>query len=319
MLKKLLLICIILVLVVIAVGCVLEDNPSVPDSMSKLNNFFYEDSDEYIGTEIVFAQAGDATVFSDTALNYNLTDLKKQLPQDETYFVTYEPQITDYRIVSDFGFDMDGYSLWNDGRRYYVSQGEDKAKSLLIDQYGCFLYNTGIAETVFEMPLTDKECFEIAKSFLEENGLFSERLGTKWFTNETILYSESQGERKITTGINFLVDNALGNAGILVEVNGNGEVVSVVYKVREYKKSQRVGLISLEEAVTRFEKGKASIELENTSAKLDFEKVSVKYWSLETDPDNLMVQPVYVFEGKSTTSTGETEPFTIVVQANKVK
>ena len=58
------------------------------------------------------------------------------------------------------------------------------------------------------------------------------------------------------------------------------------------------------------------VAVENPSVALEFETVSIKYWAQERNGDNLFVQPVYYFEGTSTMVNGETEHFTITVQAN---
>ncbi len=281
--------------------------------------FFYGDDnvEEYFGQEIEFSQMPGATVTSDTNLEYNVDELNSQLPKNTKYSVLYNPILTDYKIVSQFGFNIDDYSLWNDGRRSYSADGPDKEKWLIIDKYGSFSYTTGVGSTNFEMPLSDKECYNIAKKYLQEQGLYSKRLGKEISYNKTELYSLSEGSKITAVGINFLVDNTYGNARIMVEVNGNGEVTSVTYNLREYAGNKTVKLISVQEAIERFKEGKAYIDVENPSSNLKFEKVTVQYWGQERHEDNLFVQPVYYFEGTSTTTGGKTEPFSITVQANK--
>ncbi len=281
--------------------------------------FFMGDNNiaECFGQEIEFPQMTDVNIDSNTNLVYDIDELSSQLPKNKTYSVSYNPILTDYKIVSQFGFDINNYSLWDDGRRSYSADGPDKEKWLIIDKYGSFSYTTGVGSATFEMPIDDKECYNIAKKYLQEQGLYSKRLGKDVTYNKTELYSLSEGTKITAVGVNFLVDNTYGNARIMVEINGNGEVISVTNSVREYSDSKKVKLISVKEAIERFKEGKAFIEVENPSSNLKFEKVSVKYWGQERHEDNLLVQPVYCFEGTSTTTDGKTEPFSIAVQANR--
>jgi len=54
--------------------------------------------------------------------------------------------------------------------------------------------------------------------------------------------------------------------------------------------------------------------MNSPSEKLLIEDVSISYWS--ESMNNAVLQPVYVFTGKSITIDGETEDFNITVQAN---
>ncbi len=276
-----------------------------------------DDNVDCFGQEIEFSQPADATIYSNTNIVYDIDELSSQLPKNTTYSVSYNPILTDYKIVSQFGFNIDEYSLWDDGRRSYSAHGPDKEKKLTIDKYGCFSYKTGVGSATFEMPIDDKECYNIAKKYLQEQGLYSKRLGKDVTYNKTELYSLSEGTKVTAVGVNFLVDNTYGNARIMVEINGNGEVTSVTNSVREYSDSKKIKLISVKEAIERFKEGKAYVEVENPSSNLKFDNVSVKYWSQERHEDNLFVQPIYYFEGTSTTTDGKTEPFSIAVQANR--
>jgi len=49
------------------------------------------------------------------------------------------------------------------------------------------------------------------------------------------------------------------------------------------------------------------------------QRVSLAYWSESNNPNNLIMQPIYVFSGTSTTYENKEEPFNILVQANKIK
>ena len=275
-----------------------------------------------IGSEINFPTAADETIFASTKIDFDAEKLNAQIGENSA-FVYVNPKLTDYKIVSDFGFDINDYTLHDDGTRLYNSNGvggEDKF--LYIDQFGCFSYKTGVEHTSREITLTEKECFKIAKQYLKKYGLFSNRIGQKWSTNESTTTSKSGGTIKLTIGINFFPKqkdglDIGGNSRINVEINANGEVCYVTYNFREYEKKEKVKLISMEEAFERFKEGKAFIEVENPSSKLVFEKVSLAYWTQDRNLENLVMQPVYVFQGVSYTKTGEVENFSITVQANK--
>lgn len=303
--KKTIIICVSLLVVIGVVAIVALNNES------DISN---------IGYEIEFAADDDETVLSETTLIYNLDQLKPKIHQ-QTSFIYLNPKLTDYTIVSKLGFDVSDYSVMNDGSRFY---GDGANEYMIIDQFGCFSYDSGAHSDGDSMALTEGECLDIAKEFLNKYGLFSERLGTKWSTNERISYSESEGEKLLGIGINFFPAetdglSTGGNARVTVYINANGEVEEVSYNLREYTDKQNVELISLEEAIKRFEQGKAFIEVENPSEKLVFENVTLGYWSQERNTDNLVVQPVYILQGTSITTTGESEPFTITIQANKFK
>ena len=103
-----------------------------------------------------------------------------------------------------------------------------------------------------------------------------------------------------------------------MRVNGNGEIVDVYYRWREYKRKIKADLISIEDALKRIDEQKAYISMENASKELRFESVSVHYWAEAIDVGIKVMLPVYVFEGESTTQDGSVEDFSITVQANKL-
>lgn len=277
-----------------------------------------------IGYEINFPIAADQAILTSTKFDFNNNMLEGQIDKDSA-FVYQNPKLTDYKIVSDFGFDINDYSLHEDGTRFYKSNGVGQEEKLLkIDQFGCFSYKTGVDHTSREITLTEKECFKIAKQYLEKYGLFSDRIGETWSTNETTTTSKSGGTIKLTIGINFFPKqkdglHIGGNSRINVEINANGEVCYVTYNFREYEKKEKVKLISVEEAFDRFKEGRAFIEVENPSSQLIFQRVSLAYWTQDRNLENLVMQPVYIFQGTSFTTTGEAEEFSITVQANKLK
>ena len=282
---------------------------------------FYNKQSKITGYEIEFSTFAYETIFKDTKLKYDKYALKEQIGQNSA-FIYLNPKLTDYQIVSDFGFDVNDYKLYEDGTRFYKLKGAGgEDKSLKIDPFGCFSYKPGVKSAGGrEITLTEKDCMKIAKQYLEKYGLFSKRIGRTWSSNESGTTSKNRYV-KTSIGINFFPEQmdglAIGgNSRISVEINANEEVSRVTYSWREYEKRENVKLISIEEALDRFRKGKAFIEVESPSGQLNFEKVTLAYWTQDRNMENLMMQPIYVFQGTSITTTGETEGFSITVQAN---
>lgn len=275
-----------------------------------------------LGCEIDFPTTQNTKPESNTKFNFDADKLEAQIAKDSA-FIYQNPKLTDYKIVSDFGFDINDYKLRDDGTRVYKSKGvggEDKF--LDIDQFGCFSYKTGVEHTSREITLTEKECYKIAKEYLEKYGLFSSIIGKTWSTSESTTTSKSEGTTKLTIGISFYPKqkdglDIGGNSQIYVEINANGEVCYVTYYFREYEDKKTVKLISMQEALNRFKEGKAFVQMENTPSELIFENVSLAYWTQDRNLDNIVMQPVYVFSGTSITATGETKEFSVTVQANK--
>lgn len=303
--KKIIIICLIILISLIGVAY-----------------FLCFDSNDYYPIE--FPTYPEPTVFDNTELVYNIETLESQIISED-YYVYTNPKLTDYSIVEKFGFDINNYRLTDDGEeRIYEAEGRDEKKTLWIDKFGCFSYSTGISTPYMNMPFTAEECNKIAKDFLKKYGLYSDRIGTRRSVNESWDYpnpslgvDEKHGTL-LTIDINFIPEDTdgRGTGKVLVEVNANGEIVHVLYNLREYDSMQQTDLISLKKAMERFEKGNAFIEVENPSKKLIFENAKLSYYSQESDKENLLMQPVYVFTGTSETFEGEKESFAITVQAN---
>lgn len=81
------------------------------------------------GHEIEFSVSADETIFKKTKLKYDKDALKAQIGQDSA-FIYLNPKLTDYQIVSDFGFDVNDYILYEDGTRFYKSEGAGGEKNL---------------------------------------------------------------------------------------------------------------------------------------------------------------------------------------------
>ena len=118
-----------------------------------------------IGYEINFPIAADEAILTSTKFDFNTNIIDAQIDENSA-FVYQNPKLTDYQIVSDFGFNINDYTLHDDGTRFYKSNGVGEEEKLLkIDQFGCFSYKTGVEHTSREITLTEKECFIIAKQY----------------------------------------------------------------------------------------------------------------------------------------------------------
>lgn len=280
-----------------------------------LNNVFNSKKKPYYS--INFPTALDSSISSDTELVYDIKQLQTQIT-DEEYYVYSNPKLADYSIVEKFGFDVDNYRLTQDGEeRIYEAEGGDGKKDLWIDEFGCFTYHSGIPSPDIDMKLSVEECNKIAIDFLKKYGLYPNEILPTRSVNEAWNHT-SEGSELLRIGINFYpkIADGKGTGKILVEINAKGEVVYVLYNLREYDSKQKTDLISLKKAIERFEKGNAYIEIENPSKKLYFENVTLTYYSQNFSKENLLMQPVYVFTGTSETVDGQTEPFAVTVQAN---
>lgn len=267
-------------------------------------------------------EGGDMTVLNTTVRSADVESLEKQV-SSMTGYIYCDPVITDYKIVEKFGFDIGKYhypafGTFEEPRLY----GDINERHIEIDKYGSFIYKTGVEDTWFDIQLSDAECMSIAKQWLKENGLLNMNIDPYWTKGESMV--TTNGETVViakTIVFHPLTDDGCGiygNSRVSVRVNGNGEIVDVYYRWREYKRKIKADLISIEDALKRIDEQKAYISMENASKELRFESVSVHYWAEAIDVGIKVMLPVYVFEGESTTQDGSVEDFSITVQANKL-
>lgn len=276
---------------------------------------FHFNSEQKAYHPIRFPVALDSPISNNTELVYNVEYLEEQITSED-YYVYTNPKLTDYSIVEKFGFNINNYSLTNDGEeRFYEMDGRDDKKTLWIDKFGCFIYDPGVSSPSIDMKLSAKECNKIAVDFLKNYGLYSDEISHQRSVNESWNHT-SKGSKLLGLGINFYLKKRGGTGKILVKINAKGEVVYVMYNLREYDSKQQTDLISIEDAIKRFKEGNAFIEVENPSKKLSIESVELSYYSQDSNEKNLLMQPVYIFSGTSKTYDGKTEPFAITVQAN---
>lgn len=282
-------------------------------------------NDELIGSEISFPESAGSFSLSNADIECDLDSLTSGVSEKKAY-VYIAPDYTDYSIVEKFGFDKNDFTEKEEGRRYYKTQGRDKAKQINIDKYGVFTYETGIGRTGFEMTLTEKECVNISQNFLKEYGLWGSDMSKTCSFNETYGYTSTPNgevEKLVGRDVNFFFEKdsipVSGNARITVSLNGNGEVTGVIYNYREYLQKSEQPLISVEQAVNTMKTGKAYVDLDSSIGSVDITSVEISYWTDTRSDNTLIMQPVYNFIAKVKSEDNETNDLIITVQANRIE
>jgi len=268
--------------------------------------------------EIMFPVELPPSISESTVIEYDDSALEAKL-KGEVAYIYCNTKITDYSIVKKLGFSIANYNYDKlfERRCYKIGSGENEAR-LQIDAYGCFFYSSKAPDTSFDLPFTDEELYRIAKEFLQKYDLWSDNFSSHSFGGNTILSSAESSKvvtRKVYFHQQFNGKTHESSGTVSVEINGNGEVTTVNYKIMQYNTKVPVNRISLEDAIQNIKvPDKAYVVMNSPSDKLLIEDVSISYWS--ESMNNAVLQPVYVFTGKSITSDGETEDFSITVQAN---
>ena len=280
------------------------------------------DSKDYFGQKIEFQNSIDGTLDPDAELKFDVAKLTSQLPADKTYYVSETPVLTDYAIVSKLEFNKEKFEVSDNNQRTYITKENGVEKWLKIDRYGKFTYKSGIKATSSEIKLSDRECYDTAKQFLQNNGLFIEEFGAgaSVETAEST-YSESEGNKITAKCVIFAVEDGYSRSTATVNINAEGEVISATYNVKKFKNHHKIKLITLQEAVEQVKRNNALINVGMATkySELDFEKVSVGHYEQADENGGIIVQPVYIFEGTVIATDGETAKFQITVQANKYK
>lgn len=259
------------------------------------------------GTEIVFDSA--VKPGADTKYVYDSKMLESSLLCENYGLVYYEPVTDDYSVAATLGFDENTF-VEDAGMRVY-SDAESGAK-LKIDRYGQFTYTLGKrAKTGIS---SNEEYYQYIRDILKESKLLIGFTG-EWSSSGNLIQNDNGDSVSITSltvDTNYCTD---GNVTAAVDTNGN--VSEIEYRVFRYSKSQKADLISINAAIKRIKAGKAQFIAENTSARLEFENVALRYYPWQTADGDRIMQPVYEFLGTSVLPSGETETFTAIVQANK--
>ncbi len=268
--------------------------------------------------EIMFPVELPPSISESTVIEYDASALEAKL-KGEVAYIYCNPTKTDYSIVEKFGFNISNYDVLSERRWYKIGSGENEAR-LEIDAYGCFYYSSKAPDTSFDLPFTDEELYRIAKEFLQKYDLWSDNFSSHSFGGNSILSSAESSKvvaRKVYFHQQFNGKPRESSGTVSVEINGNGEVTTVNYKILQHNIKVPVMRITLEDAIQNIKvPDKAYVVMNSPTDKLLIEDVSISYWSETLNYS--VLQPVYVFTGKSITSDGETEDFSITVQANTV-
>ncbi len=274
------------------------------------------------GFEMTFPGVGCDFPFPCEEKVYDLEELNKQIEKETPVYIYAFPELTDFQVVKQLGVDdveENRYEPITKERIYSFDEA-----TLSVDKYGSFYFETGAQTTLFPFPYSDKETMEFARQVLEEYNLWSDSF-SRWSTN-TIKSQTSEGVDILEKEIVFWLRSDDGrdmlNNKVHVAINGNKELVSIMYDVKKYSKRTKANLISIEEAFKRIDEGKArysyNISQDHRFEKDIFETVEIKYREEENERGEYILQPVYVFSGTAVNDNGEKATFTYTVQANKV-
>ena len=279
------------------------------------------------GYKITFPQSANDSFLYSTEWVYDLKALSEQMPITHAP-VYFEPKPADYDFVKQFGADPEKYEVNSEGLRRYIGgklvQGKPQGAVInFLDNTGCFLADFEEAED--GNPLNDEEAKEVSMKFLVEHGLWKDCFDPQPEINRGII-AHPDGTQAVEDEVQLNYyrktrdyGSISGTSGISVFIGATGSIKGVRYQYREYTKAAEAKLIPVEEAFNNaMTSGDALWQIENPAQKLNFENVTLRYYVMEDNPDNLVMQPVYIFFGTSTQSSGETEKFGMLVQANKV-
>ena len=264
--------------------------------------------------EIQFSQAMDITLSKDTKITYDEESLNTEISKEKVYIYA-NPKETDFKIVSKLGFDVNAFTEDDEWPLRWYRKG---SATLEIDQYGCFSYASGAADTTFEFPFGDEEAISIAENFLKENGLYTDGFTFAAFGDTTLSdFVTTEVVSRMVYFVQTMDEKPVGgNQRIGVELNGNGEVVYVNYNVRQYQSKAKVESISVKDAMERIREGKATVDIPFSAKELKFENVSICYYTDNLNYENIAMQPVFIFTGTCVGESGKEEPFDVTVQAN---
>ena len=233
-------------------------------------------------------------------------------------YVFYDPVEKADEVAEQFGFAGCEYETFRENGRIYRS---DDA-TLTVDKYGCFHYSLLKAGSQYEMTLSPSKCRNIAKKYLKEKGFWPATTRYHGYSTE---YNTVGGvTTKTGISVSFKIKKFEGREisgypWIHTDVNADGNLKFLDLVWREYRSKEKAELISVAEALEKIREGDARFSVGLPPARLDIKNVSICYYN-EGDmfSDTIMLQPVYVFTGTSTTVAGEKERFSITVQANRV-
>ncbi|MCR5694666.1 MAG: hypothetical protein K6G89_06815 [Clostridia bacterium] len=259
---------------------------------------------------------------SNVKMEYDVNALKKRISGDNAF--VYVSSMVDNHddIAKQFGFNTLQICPIVDEIIEYRDESENQMRRLLIWPTGKIRYDTGVEETSFETKVSKEYCAELSKEVLKNYGLTNQRFDSEWYYSERTLTDPADNQTKVigyTVFLYFLLDGVklYGEPRATVQFNGNGEVVSIMYKMPDYYEAGECELTNIRQALKSIEKGNIPMMygLEEAPEKVTIEDVELCYYSQTFDVNTVVAQPVYVFS-----ATGhykeENRQFRIVVQAN---
>lgn len=266
--------------------------------------------------------SGSAGLASHSGIECNESKLKINSAKNVTVYVYGNPKRRADKISELMGFDKDDYTMASNGReRMYI---KDTMK-MYIDEYGVFdLTDTSASWKGGNCSLSDKEYAEKAKQYLVEHDLWPVGQIGDARTTETST-SSSEGTIIVSKGVTFYPKSINGfkiggTKRITVMFNDEGQVSDVYYNWRVYSSRRAADVIPISGAIEKIKSGKATFDIGDDdfyySDSITINSVEVLYWDETTNPDNLTVQPVYVFTGKATKASGKSTDIYFTVQAN---
>lgn len=266
--------------------------------------------------------SGSAGPASHSGIECNESKLKNNSAKNGTVYVYGNPERRIDKIVELMGFDIGDYETAFDGKKRLYTKDTMK---MYIDEYGVFdLTDTSASWKGGNCSLSDKEYAEKAKQYLVEHDLWPVGQIGDARTTETSTTS-SKGTIILSKGVTFYPKSINGfkvggTRRITVMFNDEGQVSDVYYNWRIYSSRRAADVLSISGAIEKIKAGKATFDIGDDdfyySDNITINSVEVIYWDETTNPDNLTVQPVYVFTGKATKASGKSTDIYFTVQAN---
>lgn len=172
-----------------------------------------------------------------------------------------------------------------------------------------------------DLSMSDDEAIEIAKSFVEEKELWPGGVDNIQVTDQTgMLDNGTEGLKIKTVYLYPKVDGktVLGVYRISIDINLEGEILSVYYLVNPIGSSSEAALKSRAEvtAIVQNEDYSASFTSNLTNAKINDCELGYYADGVEHNGKTYLF-PVYIMTGEGTNANGEKEMFDIIIDALK--
>jgi hypothetical protein len=263
--------------------------------------------------KIEFPAVGDNTAGQSFKLNIE-SAVSKELPKTANAIqIKNIKSYTDRELLSIFNLTENKKKKESN----YLVYENDEAKLSVYDS-GQFLYYSK-SNNVFaldkKIELSDKECIEKAKAFLEKNQLlkmdvFDIKVNNITKTDPANLDNEVVIGKDVYFSRSINGREVYGISRIIVTIASNGEISEVRSLFRNTGSSIETKVKTLDKALEAVRKHDAMIEIESGVEKVDIERVEVVYWE-DSSPssETNYIQPLYRFIGKGYDSEGQESEF----------